>query len=448
MKAYAKHKTPISLEVLSQIIYATIPASAWIALLLSAFLLIISGYMSSSEVAFFSLSPSDIESIKEEEHPADTTLLELLKDSERLLATILIGNNLVNVAIVILTGYAFGRIFDFSASPILGFIIQTVILTLLLLLFGEIIPKVYAQADPLAFSRFSSGKMRLLTRLFYPLSSFLLSSTSILTRRMQPKRYGLSVDDLSQAVDLLEGHEPEQKELFEDIISFHNKTASEIMVPRVDMVDIDVAWDFHRMLQFALESGYSRIPVYEDSEDNIRGILYLKDLIPHKDKPADFDWTMLIREALFIPENKPLDDLLEEFRSTKRHIAVVVDEYGGTSGIVTMEDLLEEIVGEITDEYDEEELPYKRLADGSYLFEGGTPLTDVLRALELEPGIFGKAEEEVDTLGGLVLELKRDLPRKGDLVTTGGWSFKVTALEKFRITEVQVIPPPQEIPVH
>ena len=436
------------MEVLSQIIYATIPASAWIALLLSAFLLIISGYMSSSEVAFFSLSPSDIESIKEEEHPADTTLLELLKDSERLLATILIGNNLVNVAIVILTGYAFGRIFDFSASPILGFIIQTVILTLLLLLFGEIIPKVYAQADPLAFSRFSSGKMRLLTRLFYPLSSFLLSSTSVLTRRMQPKRYGLSVDDLSQAVDLLEGHEPEQKELFEDIISFHNKTASEIMVPRVDMVDIDVAWDFHRMLQFALESGYSRIPVYEGSEDNIRGILYLKDLIPHKDKPADFDWTMLIREALFIPENKPLDDLLEEFRSTKRHIAVVVDEYGGTSGIVTMEDLLEEIVGEITDEYDEEELPYKRLADGSYLFEGGTPLTDVLRALELEPGIFGKAEEEVDTLGGLVLELKRDLPRKGDLVTTGGWSFKVTALEKFRITEVQVIPPPQEIPVH
>lgn len=436
------------MEVLSQIIYATIPASAWIALLLSAFLLIISGYMSSSEVAFFSLSPSDIESIKEEEHPADATLLELLKDSERLLATILIGNNLVNVAIVILTGYAFGRIFDFSASPILGFIIQTVILTLLLLLFGEIIPKVYAQAHPLAFSRFSSGKMRLLTRLFYPLSSFLLSSTSVLTKRMQPKRYGLSVDDLSQAVDLLEGHEPEQKELFEDIISFHNKTASEIMVPRVDMIDIDVAWDFHRMLQFALESGYSRIPVYEDSEDNIRGILYLKDLIPHKDKPADFDWTMLIREALFIPENKPLDDLLEEFRSTKRHIAVVVDEYGGTSGIVTMEDLLEEIVGEITDEYDEEELPYKRLSDGSYLFEGGTPLTDVLRALELEPGIFGKAEDEVDTLGGLVLELKQDLPRKGDLVTTGGWSFKVTALEKFRITEVQVIPPPQEIPVH
>ena len=179
------------------------------------------------------------------------------------------------------------------------------------------------------------------------------------------------MDDLSQAVDLLEGHEPEEKELFEDIINFHNKTASEIMVPRVDMVDIDVAWDFHRMLHFALDSGYSRIPVYEGSEDNIRGILYLKDLIPYKEQEADFDWTKLIRDALFIPENKPLDDLLEEFRSTKKHIAVVVDEYGGTSGIVTMEDLLEEIVGEISDEYDEEELPYKRLPDGSYLFEEG-----------------------------------------------------------------------------
>ena len=427
------------METFSQVINEAIPLSAWIALSISGVLLVVSGFMSSSEVAFFSLSPSDIDLIKEEEHPADRGLVELLKDSERLLATILIGNNLVNVAIVILTGYAFAQIFDFTTAPALGFIFQTVILTLLLLLFGEIIPKVYAQARPLSFSRFSAGKMAIASRLLYPFSSFLMRSTSLLTSRMQPKRYDLSVDDLSQAVDLLEGHEPEEKELFEDIINFHNKTASEIMVPRVDMVDIDVAWDFHRMLHFALESGYSRIPVYEGSEDNIRGILYLKDLIPYKEQAVDFDWTRLIRDALFIPENKPLDDLLEEFRSTKKHISVVVDEYGGTSGIVTME-----IVGEISDEYDEEELPYKRLPDGSYLFEGGTPLTDVLRALDLEPGIFGKAEEQVDTLGGLVLELKQDLPRKGDLVKAGEWSFRVTSLEKFRITEVQVIPPPAD----
>jgi len=342
------------LDTLNQIINPDIALSAWVALLVSGLLLIISGFMSSSEVAFFSLSPTDIDAIKEEEDPADPALLDLLKDTERLLATILIGNNLVNVAIVILTGYAFGLIFDFSSSPALGFIVQTVILTLLLLLFGEIIPKVYAQAHPLSFSRFSSGKMRVVSRLLYPFSSFLMRTTSLVTRRMQPRRYDLSVDELSQAVDLLEGHEPEEKELFEEIINFHHKTASEIMVPRVDMTDIDISWDFHRMLSFAVESGYSRIPVYEDSEDNIKGILYLKDLIPYKEREATFDWRGLIREAYFIPENKPLDDLLEEFRSTKKHIAVVVDEYGGTSGIVTMEDLLEEIVGEITDEYDEE----------------------------------------------------------------------------------------------
>lgn len=397
--------------------------------------------MSSSEVAFFSLSPSDIDTIKEEEHPADASLLELLKDSERLLATILIGNNLVNVAIVILTGYAFSLIFDFGMSPVLGFLVQTVILTLLLLLFGEIIPKVYAQARPLAFSRFSAGKMHLVSQALRPFSSLLMSSTRLVTRRMQPKKYDLSVDELSQAVDLLEGHEPEEKELFEEIINFHHKTASEIMVPRVDMSDIDISWDFERTLAFALECGYSRIPVYEGSEDNIRGILYIKDLLPHKDKEAGFDWQSLIREAYFIPENKPLDALLEAFRSSKRHIAVVVDEYGGTSGIVTMEDLLEEIVGEISDEYDEEALPYKRLSDGSYLFEGGTPLTDVLRALDLEPGIFGKSEEQVDTLGGLVLELKQDLPRKGDVVSSGDWRMEVTGLEKFRITEVKLTPP-------
>ena len=398
--------------------------------------------MSSSEVAFFSLSPSDIDEIKEEEHPADSALLELLKDSERLLATILIGNNLVNVAIVILTGYAFSQIFDFGTSPLLGFLVQTVILTLLLLLFGEIIPKVYAQARPLAFSRFSAGKMRLISRALRPFATLLMRTTSLVTSRMQPKKYDLSVDELSQAVDLLEGHEPEEKELFEEIINFHHKTASEIMVPRVDMCDIDISWDFARVLAFAIECGYSRIPIYEDSEDNIRGILYIKDLLPHKDKPAEFDWRGLIREAYFIPENKPLDDLLEAFRSSKKHIAVVVDEYGGTSGIVTMEDLLEEIVGEISDEYDEEELPYKRLADGSYLFEGGTPLTDVLRALNLPSGTFGKSEDQVDTLGGLVLELKQDLPRKGDVVTSEGWRMEVTGLEKFRITEVKLTPPP------
>lgn len=432
---------PMDSYTLAEIINPSIPIGSWIALAVGALLLVASAFMSSSEVAFFSLRPSELDEIRKGEHPSDASLYGLLSDPERLLATILIGNNLVNIAIVILMGYGFGLIFDFSSSILLGFVFQTVILTLLLLLFGEIIPKVYAQANPLSFSRFSAPYMRLIDKMAGPLSRLLVNSTKLITKRMQRKRYDISMDDLSHAVDLLGDKKPEEKAMFEEIISFYSKTASEIMVPRIDMLDIDINWDFERMLKYALECGYSRIPVYETSEDNIRGVIYIKDLIPHKDKPADFQWSGLIRPAYFVPENKPLDDLLEELRTNKIHMAIVVDEYGGTSGLVTMEDILEEIVGDISDEYDEEELPYKKQPDGSYLFEAKTPLGDVLRYLELEPGTFGKCEEEVDTLGGLYLEIKQDLPRLRDTVQAGNWTLCITELEKFRIITIQLIPP-------
>ena len=380
------------------------------------------------------MSPTDIDAIKEEEDPADPALLDLLKDTERLLATILIGNNLVNVAIVILTGYAFGLIFDFSSSPALGFIVQTVILTLLLLLFGEIIPKVYAQAHPLSFSRFSSGKMRVVSRLLYPFSSFLMRTTSLVTRRMQPRRYDLSVDELSQAVDLLEGHEPEEKELFEEIINFHHKTASEIMVPRVDMTDIDISWDFHRMLSFAVESGYSRIPVYEDSEDNIKGILYLKDLIPYKEREATFDWRGLIREAYFIPENKPLDDLLEEFRSTKKHIAVVVDEYGDIQGMITLEDILTHIVGDIGDEGAADEPPeIIEQQENLYTVEGGIPLRQLNRELGLKLPLDGP-----NTLSGLIIETLGNFPEAGTEIALPGCTVRVLDFADGIVTTAEI----------
>lgn len=428
--------------ILSEVVNGPIPWAAWITLSVSLGLLVLSAFMSSSEVAFFSLGAADIEEVKRQECPADERLYNLLKSPEHLLATILIGNNLVNVAIVILTSYAFGLIFDFSLYPIVGFIIQTVVLTMLLLLFGEIIPKVYAQRAPLAFCRFSAPRMEVVHRLLSPMSSFLVRSTALVTKRMHKKKYGISVDDLSQAVDLLTDHKPEDKAMMEEIINFYSKTASEIMVPRIDMVDVEISWPFDRVLSFILESGYSRIPVYEESEDNIRGILYVKDLIPHKDKGADFRWEHLIRKAYFVPENKRLDDLLEEFRHNKIHMSIVVDEYGGTSGLVTLEDILEEIVGEISDEYDEEALPYKKLADGSYLFEAKTPLNDVLRYLELAPGTFGKSEEQVDTLGGLFMEIKQDLPKLNDMAEAEGWRFKVTQIERYRIIEILIIPPP------
>lgn len=427
-------------SLLGDIIRHSIPLGAWIALGGSVLLLVVSAYMSSSEVAFFSLGPSELDSVKEEEHPSDAPLLSLLGDSERLLATILIGNNIVNVAIVVLTSYAFNLIFDFTSSPVLGFVVQTVVLTLLLLLFGEIIPKVYAQGAPLAFSRFSAPTMQAVMKALRPFSSFLMGSTKVITSRMERKRYDISMDELSQAVDLLGDRKPDEKQIFEEIINFYSKTASEIMVARIDMVDIDIAWDYHKMLAYALECGYSRIPVYEESEDNIKGLVYIRDFIPYKDEASDFDWRSIIRPAHFVPENKPLDDLLEELRSKKIHMAIVVDEYGGTSGLVTMEDIIEEIVGDISDEYDEEALPYKKLADGSYLFEAKTPISDVHRYLDLEDGAFGDCEEAVDTLGGLFLEIKQDLPRVGDSVRAGAWTLKVQTLERFRIITVILTP--------
>lgn len=427
-------------SLLGDIVRTSIPLGAWIALGGSTLLLFASAYMSSSEVAFFSLEPSDIDQIKEQEHPTDTTLVELLESPEHLLATILIANNLVNVAIVVLMSYAFNLFFDFGNSPLLGFVLQTILLTFLLLLFGEIIPKVYAQSRPLQLSRFSAPTMHFLGRMLRPLAQLLMSSTKVITSRMERKRYDISMDELSQAVDLLADKQTEEKQMFEEIISFYSKTASEIMVPRIDMVDIDYEWDYHKMLSFALECGYSRIPVFEESEDNIKGLVYIRDFIKHRDAPADFDWHSIIRPTHFVPENKPLDDLLEELRAKKIHMAIVVDEYGGTSGLVTMEDIIEEIVGDISDEYDIEALPYKILADGSYLFEAKTPIGDVHRYLNLEDGAFGSCEDLVDTLGGLFLEIKQDLPRLGDQVEAGGWLLTVKALERFRIISIQVRP--------
>ncbi len=424
-----------------QIFAETIPISAWIALSMGLLLLLASAFMSSSEVAYFSLSPSDIESIKDEETAIDAELMELLKNPEKLLATILIGNNIVNIAIVILTGYAFNFIFDFGANTLLNFLFNTVILTLLLLLFGEIVPKVYTQSQPLKFSRFSVPIMRVISKLLNPLSSFLVSSTKLITKRMQGKGYDISVDDLSHAVDLIEGEKPEDKAMFEDIVNFSNRTASEIMVPRIDMCAVDSQWDFEKVLAHMLESGYSRIPVYKDSQDNIKGILYIKDLLPHKHQAKDFAWQGLMRKAFFVPENKPLDDLLEELRSNKVHISIVVDEYGGTSGVVTMEDILEEIVGDISDEYDTEELPYESLPDGSFLFDAKTPIGDVCRLLDIDSDEFGKSVEDVDTLGGLFLEIKQDLPRLNDKVMAGKWQLCVKELVKFRIISLKLTPP-------
>ena len=418
----------------------SIEISAWITMAVGVLLLLVSAFMSSSEAAFFSLKPKDIEEIKNSSSSEDITLCKLINNSDKLLATILIGNNLVNIAIVILMSFSLSKIFNFGSNKIVEFIIETVLLTLLLLLFGEIIPKVYAQHKPLSYSRFAAKKMSVISNLLSPMSSVIIKSTNIVTKRMQKRKYDISVDDLSQAVDILEDNLGDGKAMFEEIINFYNKTASEVMTPRIDMVAADISSNFEDLLKYVLDSGYSRIPVYDNSKDDIKGILYLKDLIPYRRKERDFQWHSLIRKAYFVPENKRIDDLLEECRRNKIHMCIVVDEYGGTSGVITLEDILEEIIGEISDEYDDEKLPYIKQKDGSYVFEAKTPIVDVLRYLNLETGDFGEYEDAVDPLGGLVIEIKQDLPKINDVVCIDKWKFEVVEVDKFRILKVRIIP--------
>ena len=349
-----------------------------VALLLTLMLLYVSGFVSASEIAFFSLSPSDLNEIEEENHPSDTKIKGLLDDSERLLATILISNNFVNVTIIMLLNYVFASVIDFGQAKILEFLIVTVVLTFLLLLFGEIMPKIYSTQHTLSFARKAAPAITVLRTVFWPVSSMLVLSSFFLNRLSQKKKTrNLSVDELSQALELTDIQDTsEESNMLEGIIRFGEETAKEVMTSRLDIVDLDIESSFSEVLKCINENGYSRIPVYEETRDRIKGILYIKDLLPYLEKGDDFKWQNLIRPALFVPENKMIGDLLRDFQSNKIHIAVVVDEFGGTSGIVTMEDIIEEIVGEINDEYDEDEHTYVKLTENVYVFEGKTLLSD------------------------------------------------------------------------
>lgn len=420
-----------------QVTIQALTAGPVIALSLAALLLLVSGFVSASEVAFFSLTPGDISDIREEDSPSDPLLLRLLDHSEYLLAAILIANNFVNVAVVMLCTYGFNAVINFSAAPVLGFVLETIVLTFLLLLFGEIMPKIYAQKNSLRFVRHTAPILSMMERICRPMSKILVTSTTVINKALVKKKYDFSVDQLSKALELTSTEIPEEKEMLAEIIKFYNKTADEIMTPRLDIEDIDIKSTFRRVIEFIIESGYSRIPVYADSEDNIKGILYIKDLLPYIEKPDTFRWQSLIRPAYFVPETKKIDDLLEEFRTNKIHMAIVVDEFGGTSGIVTMEDILEEIVGEISDEYDEDEKQFIRLEDGSLIFEAKILLTDFFRVVDVDPAEFGKLTEEVETLGGLMLEIKGDFPRRREVIEYNDCRFRILEVDNRRILKVK-----------
>lgn len=424
-------------EIFSQVGVQDLTAGPVIALALAVLLLFASGFISASEVAFFSLKPNDINRIKEGNHPADSVILDLLNNSEFLLATILIANNFVNVAIVMLCTYGINEWLDFSNVLMLGFVLETIVLTFLLLLFGEIMPKIYAKQNTLPFIHKAAPTLLNIQKICKPLAALLVHSTSTINKTLAKKKYDISVDELSKALELTSKAIPEEKEMLAEIIKFYNKTADEIMTSRLDMEDLDIKANFKEVIDTIIKCGYSRIPVYSGTEDNIKGILYIKDLLPYLDKPETFRWQSLIRPAYFVPETKKIDDLLEEFRTNKIHMAIVVDEFGGTSGIVTMEDILEEIVGEISDEYDEDEKQYIRLADGSYIFEAKIQLTDFFRATDTDPAEFEKITEEVETLAGLLLEIKGDFPRRREVIEYKNYRFQILEMDNRRILKVK-----------
>lgn len=424
-------------NLFEQIYVQPLTAGPVVAFLVALSLLSISAFVSASEVAFFSLTPNDKDEIGDRNNHSDAVLEHLLGRSEYLLASILITNNFVNVAVVMLCTYAINMWINFSAVPVLGFVLETMLLTFLLLLFGEIMPKIYAQKNSLRFVRFAASVLNGVERFCRPLSNLLVSSTAFINKLLNKKKYDFSVDQLSKALELTSAEIPEEKVMLAEIIKFYDKTAAEVMTSRLDTEDIDIKLNFREVVDFIIESGYSRIPVYVDTEDNIKGILYIKDLLPYIDKPDTFRWQSLIRPAYFVPETKKIDDLLEEFRTNKIHMAIVVDEFGGTSGIVTMEDILEEIVGEISDEYDEDEKQYICMADGSLIFDARILLTDFFRVIDVDESEFRKVTEGVDTLAGLLLEIKGDFPSRHEVINFENYRFQVLELDYRRIQKVK-----------
>ena len=427
------------LDISSYITVNPISPSILVSILLAFFLILLSGFASASEIAFFSLSPTDLEAMDPDKSPLDMLVQKLRDDSERTLATILITNNLVNVTIIMLCNYILINLLTFSAEW-LQFLCVTILLTFLLLLFGEIIPKVYGNTNPLAFCRKAVKGLMFFRKLFWPIETILLKSGAFAEKVLQKENRQLSIDDLEQALELTDKSDiKDEQSMLQGIIRFGDETAKEVMTSRQDIIDLDIRCSYEDVLKCIVDNNYSRIPVYQDNKDNIRGVLYIKDLLPHLSKPANFRWQSLIRPSYFVPETKKIDDLLREFQENKVHIAIVVDEFGGTSGIVTLEDILEEIVGEINDEYDEEEHNYTKLDANSYIFEGKTLLNDFTKILNLPDDEFDDVEGDADSLAGLLLEIKGDFPAVHEILKYKRYTFEVLEIDERRISKVKVI---------
>ncbi|MCB0380512.1 MAG: gliding motility-associated protein GldE [Flavobacteriales bacterium] len=399
--------------------------------------------VSGSEVALFSLAPADLDKIKDAEDKGSANISIILNQPKYLLATILIVNNAVNIAIIILSTLTLQQQFNFSALPYwLDFAIQVIGITFLILLFGEIVPKVYATKNALKIALLMALPLKLLIKVFKPISFLLIYSTNFFDKNIKRKTHDISVEELSHAIDLTNDIHSNQQEhqILKGIVKFGETSVKEVMTARVNVVSIEKETPFNDIIKTILDSGHSRIPVYEDSFDKILGVLYIKDIIPHINKDDNFDWLPLLRNPFFIPENKKLDDLLKEFQERKIHLAIIVDEYGGTSGIITLEDIIEEIVGEISDEFDTEDIVYSKLDDSTYVFDGNTTINDLNKIIILDDNtIFTEMKKEAETLAGLIIEISGKIPQKNEKVNFHHFSFIIEASDKRRVKRVKLI---------
>ena len=395
--------------------------------------------LSGAEVAFFSLSTKDLEEASKQDLSKANLIISLLEKPKKLLATLLVANNFINIGVVILFSYIGSDLFSSVSSPLLKFILEVIVVTFLILLFGEVLPKVYANRNNLKFAKFVAQPLYILDKLLSPISLPMRAITIFLHEKLGKQKSNFSVDQLSQALELTssEGTSQGEQKILEGIVSFGNTDTKQVMSPRIDIFAIEINETFGKLLPKIIDKGYSRIPVYNDNIDQIEGVLFVKDLIPHIDN-KDFDWKTLLRAPFFVPENKKLDDLLKDFQSMKNHLAIVVDEYGGTSGLVSLEDVIEEIVGDISDEFDDDDLSFSQIDAKNYLFEGKINLKDFYRIIDVDEILFEDKKGEAETLAGFLLEIHGNFPKKGHKLTFGNCNFVIETVDKKRIKQIKV----------
>jgi gliding motility-associated protein GldE len=418
---------------------ATIDTDLLFGIIAIAFFLLCSAMVSASEVALFSLSQQDLNTLSEEDSSKANLISKLLQRPKKLLATILVANNFSHIGVVIVFSFVGNNIFSAIESPILKFVVEVILITFLILLFGEVLPKIYASRNNIQFSKFIANPLSILDKLLSPISLPMRAVSVYLHEKLGRQKSYISVDQLSQALGLTstEDTTSEEQKILEGIVSFGNTDTKQVMSPRIDIFAIEMEETFAEIYEKIVDKGYSRIPVYRESIDHIEGVLFVKDLIPHINK-KEFDWIKLIREPFFVPENKKLDDLLKEFQSKKSHLAIVVDEYGGTSGLVSLEDIIEEIVGDISDEFDDENLNFSQIDDKNFLFEGKINLKDFYRIVDVDEEIFEISKGEAETLAGFILEILGNFPKKGQKIHFTNVHFTIEAVDKKRIKQLKV----------